>query len=123
MAGTGGCGAWTHRTLGVLEENLCAVWDTELLLWLGARAVDARGRLGGVATHESGEGLAGKIYEPEGGRGEADVRLLVEEKDICTALEKGVRGGKTSETATDDDDLSHCDMCERVVGAVEVGRE
>ena len=58
-----------------------------------------------------------------GNRARSDVRLLVEEKNVCATLEECVRGGKTCETATDDDDLSHWDMSERVVGAVEVGRE
>ena len=48
----------------------------------------------------------------------SDVRLLVEEKDVCATLEECVSGGKTCETATDDDDLCHCALkvCAGVVG-------
>ena len=35
------------------------------------------------------------------------VRLLVEEEDACTPLEESVSSRETSETTTDDDDLSH----------------
>ena len=34
-------------------------------------------------------------------------RLLVEHKDACPPLEEAVGGRETSETTTDDDDLSH----------------
>ena len=34
-------------------------------------------------------------------------RLLVEQENAGSALEEGVCGGETGETATDDDDLSH----------------
>ena len=33
--------------------------------------------------------------------------MLVEEEDIAATLEESVRGRKTGETTTDDDDLSH----------------
>ena len=61
-------GQGTHRLLGVLEENLCTVWDTELLLCLCACAVDTRGGLCRVATHEPVERCV-KIIQPEIERG------------------------------------------------------
>ena len=36
-------------------------------------------------------------------------RLLVKHKDASPPLEEGVGGRETSETTTDDDDLSHCE--------------
>ena len=38
---------------------------------------------------------------------EKDVRLFVEEDDICTSLEESVGGRETGETTTDDDNASH----------------
>ena len=45
-------------------------------------------------------------------------RLLVEHEHVCATLEECVSGGKTCETATDDDDLCHCALkvCAGVVG-------
>lgn len=42
--------------LGVLEEDFCGVLDPEILLRDCAGAVDSRGRLCGVATHETRKG-------------------------------------------------------------------
>ena len=36
-----------------------------------------------------------------------DVRLFVEENDVCTSLEESVSSRETGEAATDDDDTSH----------------
>jgi len=36
-----------------------------------------------------------------------DIRLLVEENDICTSLEESVGGRETGETTTNDDNASH----------------
>ena len=49
-------------------------------------------------------------------------RLLVEEEDVGSALEKRVSGGETCETTTDDDDLSHCECIYKVCEVVERGR-
>ena len=36
-----------------------------------------------------------------------DIRLFVEEDDICTSLKESVGGRETGETTTDDDNASH----------------
>lgn len=43
----------THRFLRVLEEDLCRVWDSQLLLGRGSRTVDTRGSLGRVTAHKA----------------------------------------------------------------------
>ena len=51
--------ATTHGFLGVRKEDVVVIRDTELLLAAGAGTVDTRGGLGGVSTHETGEGSVG----------------------------------------------------------------
>jgi hypothetical protein len=36
-----------------------------------------------------------------------DIRLFVEEDDVCTSLEESMGGRETGETTTDDDNASH----------------
>jgi hypothetical protein len=53
--------------------------------------------------------LQGRSADMAGGRGEAGDRpLLVKKEDVRAALEESVRSRETCETATDDDDLCHC---------------
>lgn len=40
-------------------------------------------------------------------RSRDDIPLLIQEKDIRTALKEGVRSRETSETTANNDDLSH----------------
>jgi hypothetical protein len=43
----------THRTLGIVKENLCRISDAMILLSLGSSTIDAGRSFGGIATHEA----------------------------------------------------------------------
>lgn len=44
----------THGFLGIVEERLVVIGNTEFSLCLGTSAVDSGGGFGGITTHETG---------------------------------------------------------------------